>query len=152
MPAPVFINVRPMDESTGSETIASSASKEESIPQEQNTVTQDSRPKAPTTLPSSQGAIQQTNRIHSQDIIDKELIKEMNSPYLLGGYVHIFTSPHRKLCKIGKATDINIRKQQCQAGCQLQDFDQANMIAIRTKFPERVTKLVHLELQNFRAS
>jgi hypothetical protein len=87
----------------------------------------------------------------SPDDIDSNLIKEMASPIPQGGYVYIFKSPNRKLVKIGKATDVNLREKQIQTGCQLAYFDQVEVGSVHVKHPDRVAKLVHLELENFRA-
>lgn len=85
------------------------------------------------------------------NVIDSNLIKEMTSPIPQGGYVYIFKSPARKLVKIGKATDVNLRQKQIQTGCQLAYFDQVEVGSVHVKHPDRVAKLVHLELENFRA-
>lgn len=105
------------------------------------------------TTPSLSGeAAQPPIQNYSQDIIDSNLLKEMSSPIPQGGCVYISKSLDGKLVKIGrKAIDVNSHKQQIQAGCQLQDLDQVEVQSVHVKNPERVAKLVHLELQNFRA-
>jgi T5orf172 domain len=154
VPAPGLFNLWPMAETPLPEANVPSASKEaikEVFPQEQKYVDQESLPKTTEMKHLFQRAIQQTDRIRSRDAIDKKLIKEIQWPCLLEGHVHIFYSTQRKLCKIGRATDINTRELQIQAGCQLQHFDQVNVTAIRTNFPDRVIKLARIVLQNFLA-
>ena len=100
----------------------------------------------------SEVAAQPPIQNYSQDIIDSNLLKEISSPIPQGGCVYVSRSLDGKLVKIGrKATDINNCKQQIQTGCQLQDLDEVEVQSVHVKHPERVAKLVHLELQNFRA-
>ncbi|KAH7314198.1 hypothetical protein BKA65DRAFT_542243 [Rhexocercosporidium sp. MPI-PUGE-AT-0058] len=148
------INVRPVDKIPHTETTATSTSEKhdiEAISLENGDEDQDFFPEASPLLLLLQKPSQQDGRLQAQDFIDRNLIIEMNALPRKGGSVHIFWSPSRKLCKVGKATDINLRKQQIEAGCQLQDFEQVTVTSKFSKFPERVTKLVHLELQLFRA-
>jgi hypothetical protein len=97
------------------------------------------------------------NQNKSQIIIDSNLLKEINSTISRGGYVTIFKSHGSfdgkvpEWIKIGKARDIILHKQQRRAGCQLEDFDHVRVDSIYAKYPERVTKLVQLELENFQA-
>ncbi|KAL5327987.1 hypothetical protein ACEPPN_005693 [Leptodophora sp. 'Broadleaf-Isolate-01'] len=154
VPEPVSINAQPVGKSPTLTTTGSSAFKKDSneaTSPEHNTKAQDTQAKIPKDQFSLHGNFQQNSRFNSQDIIDKELIEEMNARHSKGGYVHIFESPSRKLCKIGGAAPIYARRRQLQAGCQLQDFDHVTVTSTFTMFPQRVTKLVHLELQNFRA-
>jgi hypothetical protein len=125
---------------------------EEAIPLEDQMGAQNARPGMSMTPSLFEKAAKppiQTN--HSPDVIDSNLIKEMTSPIPQGGYVYIFKSPARKLVKIGKATDVNLRQKQIQTGCQLAYFDQVEVGSVHVKHPDRVAKLVHLELENFRA-
>lgn len=148
----VLVDVSPTDEGPRPERDTSSVYElviEESSPLERQMGDQDAQPKITKTRSLSEGAVQHSIQSHSKDIIDSDLIKEMSSSIPLGGYVYIFKSLDRKLVKIGKATDISVRKQQIQAGCQLQDFDLAKVHSIYAKYPERVAKLARLELQNF---
>ncbi|KAL2073076.1 hypothetical protein VTL71DRAFT_10400 [Oculimacula yallundae] len=134
-------------------TIGSSTSQnvsKEAISLEHNTKAQDAQAKIPTEQPSSHGTFQKTRRVVSQDEIDKALIEEMRGTPSKGGFVHIFESPSKKLCKIGRAISSFTRAQQAQAECQLQDLDHIPVTSAFTMFPSQVTKLVHLELQNFR--
>jgi hypothetical protein len=124
---------------------------QEAIPHEDQPGAQNPQPRISTT-PSLLGkTAQPTIRSYSQETIDNKLIKEMSSTIPRGGYVNIFKSPNGKLVKIGNATDVNLRKQQIQAGCQLKDLDQVRVSSIYVEHPERVTRLVHLELLNFGA-
>jgi hypothetical protein len=125
---------------------------EETIPLEGQMSAQHARPGMSMTPSLFENAAKlpiQTN--HSPYVIDSNLIEEMTSPIPQGGYVYIFKSPARKLVKIGKATDVNLRKKQIQTGCQLAYFDQVEVGSVYVKHPDRVAKLVHLELENFRA-
>lgn len=125
---------------------------EEAIPLEDQMGAQNARPGMSTTPSLFEKAAKPSIQTHhSRDVIDSNLIKEMTSPIPQGGYVYVFKSPTRKLVKIGKATDVNLRKQQIQAGCQLQDLDQVEVGSVHVKHPDRVAKLVQLELENFRA-
>ena len=119
---------------------------EEAIPHEDQFGSQNARPGM--SMPQSPFEIAAKL---TPDAIDSNLIKEMTSPIPQGGYVYIFKSPTRKLVKIGKATDVNLRKKQIQTGCQLAYFDQVEVGSVHVKHPDRVAKLVHLELENFRA-
>jgi hypothetical protein len=100
----------------------------------------------------SEEEVQPSIKIHSQDLIDSSLVMEMNLEIPVGGKVYIFKSLDKKLVKIGQATNINIRKEQQQIGCQLQYFDQVEVDSVHCKHPVRVARLVHLELHNFRAN
>lgn len=103
-----------------------------------------------TTMPSFlKDAAHSTVQKHSQGIIDGNVIKEIRSTISRGGYVYIFHSLDRKLVKIGKATDVNRRKKQILVGCQLPDLEEVPFDCSHIQYPERVEKLVHLELQNF---
>jgi hypothetical protein len=125
---------------------------EEAIPHEDQFGCQNARPGMNMT-PSlfEKAAKSPFQNYHFPDVIDSNLIKEMTSPIPQGGYVYIFKSPARKLVKIGKVTDVNLRKKQIQTGCQLAYFDQVEVGSVHVKHPDRVAKLVHLELENFRA-
>ena len=74
---------------------------------------------------------------------------EIKSPIKGGGYVHIISS--RNLLKIGKATDVICRKKQIERKCQLGDLEEVEIGRRYTTYPERVQRLVRLELQNFQA-
>ena len=99
---------------------------------------------------TSQRALKQLVPIVHQGVIDGNIIKEIRSSIPTGGYVYIFKSVSRNLVKIGKATDVARRKNQIKTGCQLEDLDEVESDSYHVKYPERVEKLVHLELQNFR--
>ena len=86
-----------------------------------------------------------------QGTIDGDVIEELRSAISRGGYVYIFKSVDRKLLKIGKATNVARRKQQIKTGCQIEDLEEVDSGSYYLNYPERVERLVHLELQNFRA-
>jgi hypothetical protein len=104
-------------------------------------------------IPSfSEEEVQPSIKTYSQDIIDSSLVKQMKLPIPVSGKVYIFKSPDKKLVKIGYASNINLRKEQQQIGCQLQYYDQVEVDSMHCKHPVRVARLVHLELHNFRAN
>lgn len=87
-----------------------------------------------------------------QGVIDGTISEEICSSIPRGGYVYIFKSADRNLVKIGKATNVARRKQQIRTGCQLEDLDEVDSGSYHIRYPERVERLVHLELLNFRAN
>jgi hypothetical protein len=124
---------------------------EEVTPLEAQTRAQNAPPGMSATPPLSEEATKSSTVSHSQETIDSNLIKEMTSPIPHGGYVYILKSFERNLVKIGKYTDLNLLLQQIKVECQLKSLVPVEVGSIYVKHPERVAKLVHLELQNFRA-
>jgi hypothetical protein len=84
-----------------------------------------------------------------QDDIDALLMAEIKSPIKSGGYVQVISSGH--LLKIGKATDVICHKKQVERKCQLGDLEEVEIGRYYSTYPERVRRLVRLELQNFQA-
>jgi hypothetical protein len=93
-------------------------------------------------------------RTHYQSMVDSShsnIIKEIDSPIRNSGWLTIFSSQDGKLVKIGKATSSSCRKQQIRLGYQVPDSDDCKVDFYWVWYPERVTKLVHLELLDFQA-
>ncbi|RDW91028.1 hypothetical protein BP5796_02193 [Coleophoma crateriformis] len=82
--------------------------------------------------------------------IDDKLTDEIRLPVSRKGYVYIFKSAHLKQVKIGRTTDVNRRINEIKIACQISDLETVDCSYV--KYPERVEKLAHLELQNFRAA
>ena len=107
---------------------------------------------------ASKGGDQPSTQTHSQDVIDRNLIKEMVSSFA-PKYVYIRKSldknTGRNLVKIGN--DIGGRglkgldKERTDAGCQLQALDPTLVDQVLVKDSERAVKLIYTELENFRA-
>lgn len=99
----------------------------------------------PTAFPMSS---QPTIRKQSLNTIDNDLIKELKLPIPRGGYLKTFKAGG-ELVNVRFATNTSPRKQQIQAGCQKQELNEVEVHSIFSKNPEKVAKLVELELQNF---
>ncbi|RDW58125.1 hypothetical protein BP6252_13536 [Coleophoma cylindrospora] len=80
--------------------------------------------------------------------INSKLIEEIRLPISRKGYVYIYKSADLKLVKIGRTTDVNRRISEIKITCHIPDLEIVDCGYV--KYPERVEKLVHLELQNFR--
>lgn len=98
---------------------------------------------------------------HSQDAIDRNLIKEMISVYPPRDCVYIRKSWKRHsargktLIKIGKGIDDpdleDPNKARIDIGCKFQALNSVLVDLIYVVDPERAVKLVYAELENFRA-
>jgi hypothetical protein len=108
---------------------------------------------------ASEGLGQTSIPINSQEIVDRNLIKEMISVYSPRHCVYIRKILDRytniKLVKIGKGAGLldvdDQTKARTDIGCELLALDLVLVDLIHVTDPERALKLVYAELENFRA-
>lgn len=105
------------------------------------------------------GAVQASTQSCSQDVIDRNLIKEIVSIYPPRNYVYIRKSVDknrntgRNLVIIGKGMGVldfkDLNKARTGIGCQHQALDLIPVDLICVTNPERAVELVYKELENF---
>ncbi|KAE9363006.1 hypothetical protein N431DRAFT_433228 [Stipitochalara longipes BDJ] len=130
--------------------LGSKAASEASIPLENQTNSQTPDQEIPTSRFFPKEISQHSDQTRPQSAVDDKLLAEMSAPISQGGSVYVHVSKDLKLVKVSQGY-VKGSRPHILGQCKLASSDTSLINHFSTMYPDRVEKLVQLELERFHA-